>query len=336
MKLVLSIQMWLTGREASPTQREDEWLICKRPATPLGRSESSGSARWAGASPPTSTAPVCCVRPSTSIRRHSGAPAFPPMSASLPPSEIGDACDTVLFVVPASPQIESCLSGPDGLLVARERRPGSGRPHDLLSGRHAAARTHGGAGRPRLCRLRHDRRRRRRGCRDADPDGGRRRRGGRARAAGPGEDREPHLPCRAERRRAQPEARPQHGAAYGLPRHLRGMPRRRARRDRPGERPSKCSTPGTPAASSPRCGSRSTSCRARSTAGPRCRTWPRTSGWRPALRGRWVRRRSTARSPPRCCEKAVAEGMGGEDFTLLYRRIDELLEARGRDGEAGA
>jgi 3-hydroxyisobutyrate dehydrogenase len=34
----------------------------------------------------------------------------------LSPSEIGGACDTVLFVVPASPQIEACLSGPDGLL----------------------------------------------------------------------------------------------------------------------------------------------------------------------------------------------------------------------------
>jgi 3-hydroxyisobutyrate dehydrogenase len=37
----------------------------------------------------------------------------------LSPSELGDACDTVLFVVPASPQIESCLSGPDGLLTQR-------------------------------------------------------------------------------------------------------------------------------------------------------------------------------------------------------------------------
>ena len=25
-------------------------------------------------------------------------------------------------------------------------------------------------------------------------------------------------------------------------------------------------------------------------------------------------------------QKAVAEGMGGEDFTLLYRRIEELLK----------
>ena len=35
---------------------------------------------------------------------------------NLAPSEIGKSCATVLFVVPASPQIESCLSGPDGLL----------------------------------------------------------------------------------------------------------------------------------------------------------------------------------------------------------------------------
>jgi 3-hydroxyisobutyrate dehydrogenase len=42
--------------------------------------------------------------------------------ARLPPSEIGTACDTVLFVLPASPQIESCLSGPDGLLAQRADR----------------------------------------------------------------------------------------------------------------------------------------------------------------------------------------------------------------------
>ena len=34
----------------------------------------------------------------------------------LAPAEIGQACDIVLFVVPASPQIEACLSGPAGLL----------------------------------------------------------------------------------------------------------------------------------------------------------------------------------------------------------------------------
>jgi 3-hydroxyisobutyrate dehydrogenase len=39
----------------------------------------------------------------------------------LTPSEIGASCDAVLFVVPASPQIESCLTGPEGLLS---------RPHD--------------------------------------------------------------------------------------------------------------------------------------------------------------------------------------------------------------
>jgi 3-hydroxyisobutyrate dehydrogenase len=40
----------------------------------------------------------------------------------LPPSELGQVCDTVLFVVPASPQIESCLRGPDGLLAQRTDR----------------------------------------------------------------------------------------------------------------------------------------------------------------------------------------------------------------------
>jgi 3-hydroxyisobutyrate dehydrogenase len=40
--------------------------------------------------------------------------------AWLSPSEIGDTCHTVLFVVPASPQIESCLGGPDGLLTRRD------------------------------------------------------------------------------------------------------------------------------------------------------------------------------------------------------------------------
>ena len=40
----------------------------------------------------------------------------------LSPSEIGNVCQTVLFVVPASPQIESCLGGPDGLLVQRHDR----------------------------------------------------------------------------------------------------------------------------------------------------------------------------------------------------------------------
>jgi 3-hydroxyisobutyrate dehydrogenase len=42
--------------------------------------------------------------------------------ARLPPSEIGKACDTVLLVVPASPQIESCLRGSDGLLAPRDDR----------------------------------------------------------------------------------------------------------------------------------------------------------------------------------------------------------------------
>jgi 3-hydroxyisobutyrate dehydrogenase len=33
--------------------------------------------------------------------------------------EIGAACEIVLFVVPASPEIEACLDGPDGLLASR-------------------------------------------------------------------------------------------------------------------------------------------------------------------------------------------------------------------------
>jgi 3-hydroxyisobutyrate dehydrogenase len=37
-------------------------------------------------------------------------------AAQMPLSEIGASCDAVLFVVPASPQIASCLTAPDGLL----------------------------------------------------------------------------------------------------------------------------------------------------------------------------------------------------------------------------
>jgi 3-hydroxyisobutyrate dehydrogenase len=36
--------------------------------------------------------------------------------ACAPPAEVGRLCDTVLFVLPASPEIESCLTGPSGLL----------------------------------------------------------------------------------------------------------------------------------------------------------------------------------------------------------------------------
>ncbi len=41
------------------------------------------------------------------------------LAAQIPPTEIGGICDTVLFVVPASPEIEACLSGPDGVLSRR-------------------------------------------------------------------------------------------------------------------------------------------------------------------------------------------------------------------------
>ena len=97
--------------------------------------------------------------------------------ACLPPSEIGQACDTVLFVVPASPQIEACLSGPDGLLTQRDDRQilvdlTTSYPADTLR----LARMAEQAGRAYLdCGM--TRRRRRRRCRNADPDGGRRRRG---------------------------------------------------------------------------------------------------------------------------------------------------------------
>jgi 3-hydroxyisobutyrate dehydrogenase len=38
--------------------------------------------------------------------------------AETPPAEMGEICDVVLFVVPASPQIESCFAGSDGLLAS--------------------------------------------------------------------------------------------------------------------------------------------------------------------------------------------------------------------------
>jgi 3-hydroxyisobutyrate dehydrogenase len=37
----------------------------------------------------------------------------------MSPAELGKACDIVIFVVPASPQIRTVLSGPDGLLSAK-------------------------------------------------------------------------------------------------------------------------------------------------------------------------------------------------------------------------
>jgi 3-hydroxyisobutyrate dehydrogenase len=42
--------------------------------------------------------------------------------ANMTPAELGKACDIVIFVVPASPQIRTVLSGPDGLLSVK--RPG--------------------------------------------------------------------------------------------------------------------------------------------------------------------------------------------------------------------
>jgi 3-hydroxyisobutyrate dehydrogenase len=39
--------------------------------------------------------------------------------ANARPSEIGCDCDVVLFVLPGSPEIESCLAGPEGLLATR-------------------------------------------------------------------------------------------------------------------------------------------------------------------------------------------------------------------------
>lgn len=42
--------------------------------------------------------------------------------ANMSPAELGESCDIVIFVVPASPQIRAVLSGPDGLLAAQ--RPG--------------------------------------------------------------------------------------------------------------------------------------------------------------------------------------------------------------------
>jgi len=50
---------------------------------------------------------------------------FSPRVRNMNPSEIGEACDVVLFVVPASPQIRDVLSGQGGLLTA-------GRPGQIL------------------------------------------------------------------------------------------------------------------------------------------------------------------------------------------------------------
>jgi 3-hydroxyisobutyrate dehydrogenase len=47
---------------------------------------------------------------------------FSSQVANMSPAELGKSCDIVIFVVPASPQIRDVLSGPEGLLSVR--RPG--------------------------------------------------------------------------------------------------------------------------------------------------------------------------------------------------------------------
>jgi 3-hydroxyisobutyrate dehydrogenase len=51
-----------------------------------------------------------------------GAQNFSSRVADMSPAELGGACDIVIFVVPASPQIRIVLSGPEGLLSVK--RPG--------------------------------------------------------------------------------------------------------------------------------------------------------------------------------------------------------------------
>jgi 3-hydroxyisobutyrate dehydrogenase len=48
-----------------------------------------------------------------------GAQKFSSRVANMSPAELGKACDIVIFVVPASPQIRTVLSGPEGLLSAK-------------------------------------------------------------------------------------------------------------------------------------------------------------------------------------------------------------------------
>ena len=45
-----------------------------------------------------------------------GAQKFSTKVANMSPAELGKACDIVIFVVPASPQIRAVLTGPEGLL----------------------------------------------------------------------------------------------------------------------------------------------------------------------------------------------------------------------------
>jgi len=51
-----------------------------------------------------------------------GSQEFSSRVAKMSPAELGEACDIVIFVVPASPQIRAVLSGSDGLLASK--RPG--------------------------------------------------------------------------------------------------------------------------------------------------------------------------------------------------------------------
>jgi len=51
-----------------------------------------------------------------------GSQEFSARVANMSPAELGKACDIVIFVVPASPQIRAVLTGSDGLLASQ--RPG--------------------------------------------------------------------------------------------------------------------------------------------------------------------------------------------------------------------
>ena len=67
----------------------------------------------------------------------------------VPPREIARTCATVLFVVPGSPEIEACLTGPDGVLAAKAEgqalvdlttsRPSATRRLAELAARHGRA-----------------------------------------------------------------------------------------------------------------------------------------------------------------------------------------------------
>ena len=57
----------------------------------------------------------------TSTRKAFSRQGFSSRVANMTPSEFAAACDIVIFVVPASPQIEEVLSGQGGLLSAPPR-----------------------------------------------------------------------------------------------------------------------------------------------------------------------------------------------------------------------